>query len=131
MTNKYFLTFTASVLAITLLTGSQNIPEITVRGRIYTGKCFNETRGILAQLYLSLHQTGEKITGTLTFTAAHVGGGPLKGTIKGDNVNFVTSDDRGKITWTGQMLGKTICGNFLVEDPGGRIQRGIWSVRRK
>lgn len=130
--NSLFLMFTVSMLAITLLCGFRNANEITVRGGGYTGTCVNQTYGSSAQLQLSLHRTGDEVSGTLTISGKLIGGGPITGSIEGDNVTFSTiGRDFGKITWFGRIEGKGIKGSYVVENPDGRIQKGIWSVTRK
>ncbi len=105
----------------------------------YSGACINETYGGRGELILILNQRDNMIGGSLTVSGDLSGGGAISGRIDGSSVTFTTSDMiMGQITWTGEIRGREIQGQYFVETPvltsiftGAQNQRGIWAVSRK
>lgn len=122
-------------IASTLLLGhvmaiSGGPSSITIRGAGYSGTCTNQTCGITARLYLVMHEEAGAVSGQLDLSSELGGGGPISGTMEGDQVAFTTVWEFGEITWLGRVKGKTIRGTYRVEGPDGSTQKGIWSASK-
>jgi hypothetical protein len=126
-----FFTIPAVMLTVCLLTGAATPPTITIRGGGYSGTCTNQTYGISARLRLVVDEFDGVLSGDLDITGELVGGGPIRGTIEGDCLNFATYGWFGLISWSGRIRGKTISGCYRVDSPDGSTQHGVWSVSRK
>ena len=62
------------------------------------------------------HQQGEKLTGTYK---GRFGVAPLTGTVQGNDVEFITSNDKGKGKYKGTLTGDTIKGTVKYPLPAG------------
>ena len=126
-----FFNFIASALVLGHVMAISGGPSsITIRGGGYSGTCTNQTFGITARLYLVMHEDGGKVSGQLDISSELSGGGPISGTMEGDQVAFTTVWEFGEITWLGRVKGKTIRGTYRAEGPDGSTQKGIWSASR-
>lgn len=98
--------------------------------RGYTGTCTNVTCGVTARMYLTMSEQDGTLSGNLDIYDELGGGGPITGTMDDARVEFTTVWEFGKIEWLGRIIGKTICGTYLVEGPDGLTQGGTWTASR-
>ena len=94
------------------LVPNSDAPTITISGGGHMGTCTNQTFGITARLYLVLHEQAGSVSGSLELSEGLVGGGPITGTLEGDQLIFTTSTSYCEITWFGRIEGKTIKGTY-------------------
>ena len=126
-----FSTFIASTLLLGHVMAISGGPSsITIRGGGYSGTCTNQTCGITARLYLVMHEEAGAVSGQLDLSSELGGGGPITGTMEGDQVTFTTVWEFGEITWLGRVKCKNIRGTYRIEGPDGIIQKGIWSASK-
>ena len=126
-----FSTFIASALVLGHVMAISGGPSsIASGGAGYSGTCTNQTCGITARLYLVMHEEAGAVSGQLDLSSELGGGGPISGTMEGDQVAFTTVWEFGEITWLGRVKGKTIRGTYRVEGPDGSTQKGIWSASK-
>ena len=124
-------TFVASALLLGHVMAVSGDPSsITIKGGGYSGTCTNQTCGITAHLHLVMHEQDGEVSGQLDISSELGGGGPITGTMEGNQVAFTTIWEFGEITWLGRVKGKTIKGTYRVEGPDGSTQKGIWSVSK-
>ncbi|MEI6036164.1 MAG: hypothetical protein WCS65_18010 [Verrucomicrobiae bacterium] len=127
-----FFNFISSALVLGHVMASSGNPfSINIKGGGYSGTCTNQTCGITARMYLVMHEQDGAVSGQLDISSELGGGGPITGTMEGDQVTFTTVWEFGEITWFGRIKGKSIHGAYLVEGPDGLNQKGIWRVSRK
>ena len=125
------LPFIASALVLGHVMAISGGPSsVTIRGGGYSGTCTNQTFGITARMYLVMHEEAGAVSGQLDISSELGGGGPITGTMEGDQVTFTTVWEFGEITWLGRVKGKTIRGTYRVEVPEGFTQNGIWSASK-
>jgi len=126
-----FFNFIASALVLGHVMAISGDPSsIIIKGGGYSGTCTNQTYGITARLRLVMHEQDGTVSGQLDISSELGGGGPITGTMEGDQVAFTTIWEFGEITWLGRVKGKTIKGTYRVEGPDGSTQQGIWSVSK-
>ena len=120
-----------TILASALVMAISGDPSITIKGGGYSGTCTNQTYDITARLQLELHQEEGEVFGNLEIVGKLYGGGPITGTLEGDQLTFTTRASYCEITWFGRIQGKSIKGTYVVRLVDGSTQQGIWSVSRK
>jgi hypothetical protein len=126
-----FFNFISSALVLGhVMAISVNPFPITIKGGGYSGTCTNQTCGITARMYLVMHEQDGAVSGHLDISSELGGGGPITGTMEGEQVTFTTVWEFGEITWRGRVKGKAIRGTYLVEGPDGLTQKGIWSATK-
>ena len=126
-----FSSFIASALVLGhVMAISGGHSSITNRGGGYSGTCTNQTCGITARMYLVMHEQDGAVSGQLDLSSELGGGGPITGTMEGDQVTFTTIWEFGEITWHGRVKGTTIRGTYRIEGPDGLTQKGIWSASK-
>jgi hypothetical protein len=127
-----FFNFIASALVLGHVMAVSGDPSsITIRGGGYSGTCTNQTYGITARLRLEMHEESGTVSGNLAIAGKLDGGGPITGTLEGDQLTFTSRASYCEITWFGRMKGKTIKGTYRVQLEDGSTQKGIWSVSRE
>jgi hypothetical protein len=104
----------------------------------YQGVVRNQSYGIDADVFLTLHEGAGFVSGTMTIGAPLSGGGTVSGTLQGKRIQFTTSDGAGgRIIWIGEVSGRTMKGSYIVEPgamstlfAGAQKEQGLWVVRR-
>jgi len=125
------LPFIASALVLGhVMAISLGPSSINIKGGGYSGTCTNQTCGITARLYLVMHEQDGAVSGQLDISSELGGGGPITGTMEGDQVTFTTVWEFGEIKWIGRVKGKTIRGTYRVQVADGSTQKGIWSASK-
>ena len=122
--------FLSTLLLVHGLVPNSDAPTITISGGGYSGTCTNQTYGITARLHLVLHEQEGSVSGNLELSEELSGGGPITGTLEGDQLTFTTSNSYCEITWFGRIQGKTIKGTYQARMADGSAQKGIWSARK-
>lgn len=126
-----FFNLIASALVMSHVMALSGDPSsITIKGGGYSGTCTNQTYGITAHLQLEMHEEAGQVSGTLAISPALDGGGPITGSLEGDQLTFTTTASYCEITWFGRIQGKTIKGTYQVRLEDGSTQKGIWRVSR-
>ncbi len=105
----------------------------------YEGTCLNHTYGGQSRMILYINQSEQYINGELSLHGELGGGGSISGRVDGKTLTFTTKDFIvGTITWTAQVRGKSLIGEYQVETPvwtsaltGASNQKGVWEVARK
>jgi len=129
---RFALIISAAFIAL-VLTGCRPSVEGT-----YKGGVLNQSHGVSADLYITLTEYNETLSGNMTIGAPLNGGGSVSGRRDGKQIQFVTSDSNGgRISWYGEVSGRQIEGQYVVE-PGGlgaflagaEKQQGVWRVKR-
>lgn len=78
---------------------------------------------------LRWHQSGSRLTGTITLSAPSRGTVPIHGTVTGSTIKFGTvgSED---ITYSGSASGNSMSGTWQIKGPGGPAGGGPWSASK-
>ena len=122
--------FIASALLLGHAVTYSAAPTVTIKGGGYSGTCTNQTYDVTARLRLDMHEEAGKVSGNLEISGKLDGGGPITGTLEGDQLTFTTRASYCEITWFGRIQGKTIKGTYLARLDDGSTQKGIWSVSK-
>lgn len=73
---------------------------------------------------LDLKQDGTKLTGTYRGTG---GESPLRGSVKGDAIEFTVTVGRSKMTFRGTVAGDSMSGDMSIP----HVDEGRWTARKK
>jgi hypothetical protein len=78
---------------------------------------------------LRWHQSGSRLTGTITLSTPTRGTVPIHGTVQGSTIKFGTvgSED---ITYSGSVSGSSMSGSWQIKGPSGAAGGGPWSASR-
>jgi hypothetical protein len=78
---------------------------------------------------LRWHQSGSRLSGTITLSAPSHGTVPIHGTVQGSTIKFGTvgSED---ITYSGAASGNSMSGTWQIKGPGGAAGGGPWSASK-
>jgi hypothetical protein len=80
----------------------------------FTGVVTNKTANLSADFSVQIVHLGNSIRGCMQVKPPLYGTGPLKGTIQGENYNFVTNGVGISIEFTGRRSGQFITGTYVV-----------------
>ena len=78
---------------------------------------------------LRWHQSGSRLSGTITLSAPSRGTVPIHGTVQGSTIKFGTvgSED---ITYSGSASGNSMSGTWQIKGPSGPAGGGPWSASK-
>jgi hypothetical protein len=78
---------------------------------------------------LRWHQSGSRLSGTITLSAPSRGTVPIHGTVRGGAIKFGTvgSED---ITYSGSASGDSMSGTWQIKGPSGPAGGGPWSASK-
>lgn len=78
---------------------------------------------------LRWHQSGSRLSGTITLSAPSRGTVPIHGTVQGGTIRFGTvgSED---ITYSGSASGNSMSGTWQIKGPSGPAGGGPWSASK-
>ena len=78
---------------------------------------------------LRWHQSGSRLSGTITLSAPSRGTVPIHGTVTGSTIKFGTvgSED---ITYSGSASGNSMSGTWQIKGPSGSAGGGPWSASK-
>jgi hypothetical protein len=78
---------------------------------------------------LRWHQSGSRLSGTITLSAPSHGTVPIHGNVQGGTIKFGTvgSED---ITYSGSASGDSMSGTWQIKGPSGPMGGGPWSASR-
>jgi len=78
---------------------------------------------------LRWHQSGSRLTGTISLSTPARGTVPIHGTVQGSTIKFGTvgSED---ITYSGSVSGSSMSGTWQIKGPSGPAGGGPWSASR-
>ena len=123
-------TFIASALVLGHVMAVPSDAAMNRKFAGYAGTCTNQTYGITARMYLAIHEQDGTVSGNLDLFDELGGGGPIIGSIEGDQVTFTINGEFGEINWAGSIDGETIHGTYRVQAADGSTENGIWSVSK-
>jgi hypothetical protein len=78
---------------------------------------------------LRWHQSGSRLTGTITLSAPARGTVPIHGRVQGGAIKFGTVGSQ-DITYSGSVSGSSMSGTWQIKGPSGPAGGGPWSASR-
>jgi hypothetical protein len=78
---------------------------------------------------LRWHQSGSKLSGTITLSAPSRGTLPINGTVQGSSIRFGTVGSE-HITYSGSASGNSMSGTWRIHAPNGVGGGGPWSASK-
>jgi hypothetical protein len=78
---------------------------------------------------LRWHQSGARLSGTITLSAPSRGTVPIHGTVQGSTIKFGTVGSHA-ITYTGSASGNSMSGTWQIKGTSGAAGGGPWSASR-
>ena len=78
---------------------------------------------------LRWHQSGSRLSGTITLSAPSRGTVPIHGTVQGSTIKFGTVGSEA-ITYTGSASGNSMSGTWQIKGTSGAAGGGPWSASR-
>jgi len=78
---------------------------------------------------LRWHQSGPRLTGTITLSAPSRGTVPIHGTVQGSTIKFGTVGSEA-ITYSGSASGNSMSGTWQIKGQSGAAGGGPWSASK-
>ena len=78
---------------------------------------------------LRWHQSGSRLTGTITLSTPARGTVPIHGTVQGSTIKFGTVGSEA-ITYSGSASGNSMSGTWQIKGPSGPAGGGPWSASK-
>lgn len=78
---------------------------------------------------LRWHQSGSRLSGTITLSAPSRGTVPIHGTVQGATIKFGTVGSEA-ITYSGSASGDSMSGTWQIKGPSGPAGGGPWSASK-
>jgi hypothetical protein len=78
---------------------------------------------------LRWHQSGSRLSGTITLSAPSRGTVPIHGTVQGSTIRFGTVGSEA-ITYSGSASGNSMSGTWQIKGPSGPAGGGPWSASK-
>jgi hypothetical protein len=78
---------------------------------------------------LRWHQSGSRLSGTITLSAPSRGTVPIHGTVQGSTIKFGTVGSEA-ITYSGSASGNSMSGTWQIKGPSGPAGGGPWSASK-
>jgi hypothetical protein len=105
-------------------------PAQSASGSGLSGKWRGQYSGAYqGHFVLRWHQSGSRLSGTITLSAPTRGTVPIHGSVQGSTIKFGTvgSED---ITYSGSASGSSMSGTWQIKGPGGAAGGGPWSASK-
>ena len=78
---------------------------------------------------LRWHQSGSRLTGTITISSLGHGTIPIHGTVQGGTIKFGTVGSQ-DVTYSGSASGSSMSGTWQIKGPSGPAGGGPWSASK-
>ena len=124
------VTATRSVKATSAAAPAASAPAQAAANSGLSGKWRGQYSGAYqGHFILRWHQSGSRLSGTITLSAPARGAVGIHGTVQGSTIRFGTVGSEA-ITYSGSASGNSMSGTWQIKGPNGAAGGGPWSASR-